>query len=87
MIEHLSISHKTILSYSFSFPNRYVFTDFYNSRTGLSQTKWNVFGNVQPENFDPLAFSKSVGDYPPGGTSAGSKVAQWGKDQNFVFYG
>ncbi|KAL7559106.1 hypothetical protein ACA910_017518 [Epithemia clementina (nom. ined.)] len=26
--------------------------------------EWKVFGSVQPENFDPLAFSKLVGDYP-----------------------
>jgi hypothetical protein len=65
---------------------RYVFTDFYDSKTGVSKKKWNVFGNVQPEHFDPLAFSKSVGDYPPGGV-ARSTLAQWGQDGNFVFYG
>ena len=66
---------------------RYVFTDFYDSKTGESKQKWNIFGSVQPENFDPLAFSKSVGDYPPGGTAQGSSLAQWGQKSNFVFYG
>mmetsp|Transcript_21971 Transcript_21971/g.33562 ORF Transcript_21971/g.33562 Transcript_21971/m.33562 type:complete len:465 (-) Transcript_21971:23-1417(-) len=27
------------------------------------QQRWEVFGNVQYENFDPLAYSKQVGDY------------------------
>jgi hypothetical protein len=68
---------------------RYVFTDFYDSKTGTSKKKWNIFGSVQPENFDPLAFSKSVGDYPPRGMadSQNSALAQWGQDANFVFYG
>lgn len=29
--------------------------------------RWQVFGSVLPENFDPLAFSKRSGDYPSGG--------------------
>jgi hypothetical protein len=66
--------------------HRYVFAEFHDSTTGTSQKKWNIFGTVQAENFDPLAFSKSVGDYPPGGGSQ-SKLAQWGRDGNFVFYG
>jgi hypothetical protein len=67
----------------------YVFTDFYDSKTGIATKKWNVFGSVQPEHFDPLAFSKSVGDYPPGGiaSSQSSTLAQWQQDGNFVFYG
>ena len=62
---------------------------FYDSKTGQSKKKWNIFGSVQPENFDPLAFSKSVGDYPPGGAvgSQSSTLAQWGQGNNFVFYG
>ncbi|KAG7370175.1 hypothetical protein IV203_027921 [Nitzschia inconspicua] len=65
---------------------RYAFTDFYDSKTGQSKKKWNIFGSVQPENFDPLAFSHSAGDYPPGGATQNT-LAQWGQDGNFVFYG
>ncbi|KAL3895573.1 MAG: hypothetical protein SGARI_007409 [Bacillariaceae sp.] len=65
---------------------RYVFTDFYDSKTETAKKKWNIFGSVQPENFDPLAFSHSVGDYPSGGKQS-SNLAQWGQDANFVFYG
>lgn len=35
--------------------------------------QWSVFGNVQREYFDPLAFSKHVGDYPMGGTDKGGR--------------
>lgn len=34
--------------------------------------EWHVFGSVQQEHFDPLAFSKVAGDYPPGGASTGA---------------
>jgi hypothetical protein len=37
------------------------------------EPEWRVFGNVQAEGFDPLAFSKKVGDYPPHGTSTGAR--------------
>jgi len=37
------------------------------------QKKWNIYGSVQPEGFDPLAFSKQVGDYPSGGTRHGGR--------------
>lgn len=40
--------------------------------------EWLVYGSVQPENFDPLAFSKTAGDYPPGGTKHG---ARWKKSE------
>lgn len=33
---------------------------------------WQVFGNVEDEGFDPLAFSKKMGDYVPGGKSRGA---------------
>lgn len=33
-------------------------------RHGHRPKEWQVFGSVQPENFDPLAFSKMSGDYP-----------------------
>ena len=35
--------------------------------------EWEVFGSVQPEGFDPLAFSKKMGDYPSGGTHHGAR--------------
>jgi hypothetical protein len=35
--------------------------------------EWKVFGSVQAEGFDPLAFSKREGDYPPHGTSTGGR--------------
>lgn len=38
--------------------------------------EWHIFGSVQPEGFDPLAFSKQFGDYPRGGTEYG---ARWQK--------
>lgn len=36
---------------------------------------WNVYGNVEDEGFDPLAFSKRMGDYPHGGKASGG--ASW----------
>lgn len=38
-----------------------------------ARASWHVFGSVQYENFDPLAFSKQVGDYPVGGTATGGR--------------
>jgi hypothetical protein len=35
--------------------------------------EWRVFGSVQAEGFDPLAFSKKVGDYPSSGTKTGAR--------------
>jgi len=35
--------------------------------------QWRVYGSVQPESFDPLALSKKLGDYPPGGKDRGGK--------------
>jgi hypothetical protein len=37
---------------------------------------WNIAGSVQPEGFDPLAFSKRSGDYPSGGTTRGARWSQ-----------
>jgi len=48
------------------------------SLTVPSKPEWNVYGSVQPEGFDPLAFSKRAGDYPSGGTDHG---ARWKKRQ------
>lgn len=38
--------------------------------------RWSVYGGVQAEGFDALAFSKKAGDYPSGGTAHG---ARWEK--------
>jgi hypothetical protein len=65
---------------------RYVFADFHTTRDGPPKEKWNVFGSVQPEGFDPLAFSKLVGDYPPGGKTESSGIATWSEAMK-VFYG
>lgn len=35
--------------------------------------QWMIYGSVQKEDFDPLAFSKQVGDYPKGGTKSGGR--------------
>jgi hypothetical protein len=32
-----------------------------------------IYGDVQVEEFDPLAFSKKMGDYPKGGTLSGAR--------------
>lgn len=48
----------------------------HSKRKDLSLPKypeWDVYGSVQAEGFDPLSFSKSVGDYPKGGTSHGAR--------------
>mmetsp|Transcript_7832 Transcript_7832/g.16332 ORF Transcript_7832/g.16332 Transcript_7832/m.16332 type:complete len:386 (-) Transcript_7832:203-1360(-) len=54
---------------------KFVFREFEHSvRKSLklpSLPQWKVFGSVQPEGFDPLAFSKLAGDYPSGGKSSG----------------
>jgi hypothetical protein len=44
---------------------------------------WDVFGSVQYEHFDPLAFSKHVGDYPAKGTPSGGR---WAKTMNVKLY-
>jgi hypothetical protein len=55
----------------------YVYRNFeHSARRNLKlprKAEWRVFGSVQAEGFDPLAFSKKVGDYPPGGTSTGAR--------------
>jgi hypothetical protein len=56
--------------------------------SGSSVTKWMVFGSVQQQNFDPLAFSKSVGDYPPGGKTISGTIATWSNETSqTVFFG
>lgn len=56
---------------------KFVYTAaLHSDRKSLAKEKhpsWHVFGSVQHENFDPLAFSKSVGDYPAGGTATGGR--------------
>eukprot|EP00814_Leptocylindrus_danicus_P017300 CAMPEP_0116024110 /NCGR_PEP_ID=MMETSP0321-20121206/12093_1 /TAXON_ID=163516 /ORGANISM="Leptocylindrus danicus var. danicus, Strain B650" /LENGTH=368 /DNA_ID=CAMNT_0003495721 /DNA_START=259 /DNA_END=1365 /DNA_ORIENTATION=- len=32
---------------------------------------WHIYGSVQQEGFDPLAYSKVIGDYPKGGKPVG----------------
>jgi hypothetical protein len=60
---------------------KFVFRRFQNSNhknLRLShKPEWRVYGSVQNEEFDPLAFSKMAGDYPEGGTSHGGR---WKKD-------
>lgn len=51
-------------------------TPLHSSRKHLkapTHKKWNVFGSVQAEGFDPLAFSKTMGDYPLGGVETGAR--------------
>lgn len=56
---------------------KYVYRSFRHGHKGKSTHKhWDIFGSVQYEHFDPLAFSKSVGDYPKGGTKHGAKWAE-----------
>jgi hypothetical protein len=38
--------------------------------------QWEIFGNVQYENFDPLAFSKQVGDYGVGSVGDSSSSSR-----------
>mmetsp|Transcript_57840 Transcript_57840/g.141311 ORF Transcript_57840/g.141311 Transcript_57840/m.141311 type:complete len:520 (+) Transcript_57840:343-1902(+) len=64
---------------------RYAYAAFYDSRTEQSTYKWNVYGSVQDESFDPLQFSHRVGDYPPGGTRDGT-LAHFEKG-DFKLYG
>lgn len=48
---------------------KYVYRSFHHGPKAKSTHKhWDIFGSVQYEHFDPLAFSKTAGDYPAGGT-------------------
>ena len=40
---------------------------------GQSKHGWNIYASVSYLNFDALAFSKTVGDYPLGGTPRGGR--------------
>jgi len=42
-------------------------------KLGTSKHGWNVYAIVTNQNFDPLSFSTSVGDYPAGGTRHGGR--------------
>lgn len=65
---------------------RYVYADFRTSKVDPAEgEKWNVFGSVQKERFDPLAYSKAAGDYPPGGKPATGGIATWSTEK--VFFG
>eukprot|EP00547_Thalassionema_nitzschioides_P011781 CAMPEP_0194258920 /NCGR_PEP_ID=MMETSP0158-20130606/42378_1 /TAXON_ID=33649 /ORGANISM="Thalassionema nitzschioides, Strain L26-B" /LENGTH=355 /DNA_ID=CAMNT_0038998505 /DNA_START=24 /DNA_END=1091 /DNA_ORIENTATION=- len=47
------------------FEIKFIYKAFHDTRDDiLRKAHWKVFGNIQNEQFDPLAFSKSVGDYP-----------------------
>jgi len=48
------------------------------SSDAVTPPKWKVFGSTQYEHFDPLAVSKSFGDYPPHGTATGGR---WQKEK------
>ena len=37
--------------------------------------KWIVFGTTSKQEFDPLQYSFTVGDYPDGGTASGGRWA------------
>ena len=43
------------------------------NKLGTSKHGWNVYATVTNQNFDPLSFSTSVGDYPAGGTRHGGR--------------
>ena len=40
---------------------------------GESKHGWNLYATISKLNFDALSFSKSVGDYPIGGTPTGGR--------------
>jgi hypothetical protein len=49
---------------------KFVYRSFHHGPKAKSTNKqWDIFGSVQYEHFDPLAFSKTAGDYPQGGTN------------------
>jgi hypothetical protein len=64
-------------SYDAAWLLKFVYTTFDHSTHKKlklpEEPEWRVFGSVQAEGFDPLAFSKKVGDYPPNGTSTGAR--------------
>ena len=51
---------------------------FVSSQADAVTPRWKVFGSTQYEHFDPLAVSKSFGDYPPHGTATGGR---WQKEK------
>ena len=56
---------------------KYVYRSFHHGPTGKTVHKhWDIFGSIQNEGFDPLAFSKAAGDYPVGGTRHGGNWVQ-----------
>jgi len=46
-----------------------------------THNRWVVYGSALNEGFDPLQYSKAVGDYVPGGTSFGGR---WMSAVDFV---
>ena len=51
---------------------KYVFRRFFDGKVD-DYPHWKIYGSVQDQRFDPLAFSKQAGDYPAGGTSKGAR--------------
>lgn len=52
----------------------------YGSNREISEVKsssieWSIYGTLTHENFDPLSYSKNVGDYPFNGTNVGGRWA------------
>jgi len=43
------------------------------TRSKKNHGKWSIYGSVVAQDFDPLAFSKTAGDYPVGGTESGAR--------------
>lgn len=56
---------------------KYVYRSFHHGpHSAMTHKHWDIFGSVQHEGFDPLAFSKATGDYPGGGKSHGGSWVQ-----------
>ena len=56
---------------------KYVYRSFHHGpHADMTHKHWDIFGSVQHEEFDPLAFSKVAGDYPAGGKSHGGSWVQ-----------
>jgi hypothetical protein len=52
---------------------KYVYRKFPHKGKMSKYAYWKTFGSVQNEGFDPLSFSKLMGDYPQGGTQVGAR--------------
>jgi len=55
---------------------KYVYRSFHHGpKEEMTYKHWDIFGSVQYEHFDPLAFAKTAGDYPKGGTNHAGRWA------------